>query len=473
MFAPAHTASAMSLPRRSGWVTLLIVLVAALVIVPRLLLYGSIQFPAPVGDEILFASVASYHCREGVFATPIFPLDASGEYKYIWHAIGQPALLSYLNPGCTNAGMFMALALIGVLTLAFAYFSLARTTGPVWALLFALAAFALQVKQGFRPETLAIPIVMLCEHFRWRLKHPAWVYGLLLLAWVHPTVFILQAVYSVLTSDRKQWLVVLNAWRVWVPVSVAALCLFVVIYPFRISELLGGLALQGQLFAERSDGELATYFLRSDFFPLFGLAFGLVYVLQALRHKALWLMMPLLWFYAFRVPPAYYNIVPLFVVLLQGLLLRAADPDHTPPQRERKVIAFATGLAGLLACVGLAQGNLRDIHSYLSHRSTLDQASTAYARLQATDVAACKVPPFFTLFLPSSFFKPSYEVEARQCAANAPAQQRVDIFPGTGAAQRQREPACTPWPSQNTGSLLDKVFRTDSGYSFTTCPIKN
>lgn len=453
---------------RRGLATLLIVLLAAVLIVPRLLIYGSIQFPAPVGDEILFASVASYHCREGVFATPLFPLDPSGEYRYIWHAIGQPALLSYLNPGCTNAGLFIALSLIVVLTLAIAYFSLARTAGATLSIMFVLAAFALQVKQGFRPETLAIPIVVLGEYCRLKLKHSAWAYCLLLLAWVHPTVFILQMVYSVLTSDKNQWRFTLAAWRVLVPVSVACLGLFVAAYPFPISELLGGLALQGQLFAKRTDGDLATYYLRSDFFPLFGVAFGLVYVLQAVRHKALLLMLPLLWFYAVRVPPAYYNVVPLFVAMLYGLLMRRSESDRAPTRLERKTLVGVSGFVGLLAGVGLAQGNVRDIHSYLRHQSTLDKATVAYQKLRSGGAGVCKVPPFFTLFLPSEFFKPSYQAEARECPGTADERQRVDLH--AGAAPSHRAPGCTPWPSQPADSPLGKLFRADSGYSFTACP---
>jgi hypothetical protein len=98
----------------------------AVLALARLLLYLGLQLPAPVGDGVLFASVAQYHCGTGRFETPIFPLDPTGAYRYIWHGIGWPWLLSLLNPTCTIEGSFLALSLVMVGTAAFSWCSPCR-----------------------------------------------------------------------------------------------------------------------------------------------------------------------------------------------------------------------------------------------------------------------------------------------------------------------------------------------------------
>ncbi|WP_288252806.1 hypothetical protein, partial [uncultured Hydrogenophaga sp.] len=99
-------------PRLLSWgAPLALVLILALALVSmRLWLFLALQLPAPVGDGVLFASVAQYHCGTGRFETPIFPLDPTGAYRYIWHGIGWPWLLSLLNPTCSIEGSFLSLS---------------------------------------------------------------------------------------------------------------------------------------------------------------------------------------------------------------------------------------------------------------------------------------------------------------------------------------------------------------------------
>lgn len=444
-----------------------VALLVGLAIIPRLLIYWSIQFPAPSGDAILFASVSSYHCREGVFLTPIFPLDPSGEYKYIWHAIGQPAVISLLNFDCSNAGLFIALTAVIVLTVAISFLLLASRVSFLLWMAFILALFALQVKQGFRPETLAIPVVLLLEHFRAKVQSSAWICFLLLLAWIHPTVFILHAAYSLCTMERAQWDTIVRTSKTWIPMSAGVTLALVALYPFKISELLNGIVLQGKLFSQRTDGSLFTYYIRSDFFPMFGLAFAGVYLMQVWRHKALILMAPMIWFYAVRVPPAYYNIVPLFVALLHGLLLQPRNTEQSAsrPGDTRQGAGVALGLVGILAWAGITQGNLRDLHSYSTYHATLSSSIARYRQLESEGATVCKVPPFFSLFLPSTFFAPSYDPGSRQCGANVGAQRSVDLVAGSLGA----EPNCVPWARGQEKNVLDSIYKTDSGYSFSEC----
>jgi hypothetical protein len=239
----------------------------ALLAVFRLGLYGFWQLPAPQGDGVLFASVAQYHCSNGQFGTPIFPLDPSGSYRYVWHGIGWPWLLSLLNPQCSISGGFMALTLVMLSTLGLVGWGFGGRH-RVGAFLLAVVVLALQAKLGFRPETLAIMLVLLAHALRSR-ADPWIAAGVLsLLAWVQPTVAVLAAAHAVLTLQGPEWRRLARGLPLGLPALVVMHALIVLAYPFPIADLMQGLGLQGRQFAQRDDGSLFVYFVRSDLFPL-------------------------------------------------------------------------------------------------------------------------------------------------------------------------------------------------------------
>ncbi|MGV3499172.1 MAG: hypothetical protein ACO1OR_10135 [Hydrogenophaga sp.] len=265
----------------------------ALLAVFRLGLYGFWQLPAPQGDGVLFASVAQYHCSNGQFGTPIFPLDPSGSYRYVWHGIGWPWLLSLLNPQCSISGGFMALTLVMLSTLGLVGWGFGGRH-RVGAFLLAVVVLALQAKLGFRPETLAIMLVLLAHALRSR-ADPWIAAGVLsLLAWVQPTVAVLAAAHAVLTLQGPEWRRLARGLPLGLPALVVMHALIVLAYPFPIADLMQGLGLQGRQFAQRDDGSLFVYFVRSDFFPLLGLAMCAALSLSAWRRPVLLLLLPAL-----------------------------------------------------------------------------------------------------------------------------------------------------------------------------------
>lgn len=455
--------------RASRW-RLPVVLGAALAIalvLARLLLYLGLQLPAPVGDGVLFASVAQYHCVTGRFETPIFPLDPTGAYRYIWHGIGWPWLLSLLNPTCSIEGSFLALSLVMIGSAVLAWWALARAQGPFVAAAFALVVFALQAKLMFRPEVLAIALVVAAEALRARGRLWSWAWLLSLLAWVQPTVFLIAAAHAALTLDRTGWLAL---WRDAIPGLGLALALHGAIaafYPFPLVDLLHGLSLQGQSFATRDDGSVFIYYLRSDFFPALGLAMLAAFGLAAWRKPALLLLLPLIVYFGLRVPPAFYNLVPLFVVLLMGLLRSEGAPARTSAHRHAlRVLALAAALGAL----GLAQSVARDgVGAWRQHASP-GEALASLQAAQAQTHRVCGVPPWFTLLLPANAFEPNHRPVLRTC----PAHGGVDLVSATALAshthatdcQRHAVTAVPPWLERKAGRL----FRSSTGYSLAVCP---
>jgi hypothetical protein len=427
-----------------------------------------------VGDRILFASVASYHCKEGSFATPVFPIDPSGHSRYIWHAIGQPALLSFFNYNCTNFGNYFALTLIVVFTFFVSCLFARKVAGFAGSAIFALIVFALQAKLAFRPETTAILVSLCAEHYRQRGVAAVWVQMALLLAWVQPTVFIIYGVYILCENSNRQWRGLREGYVSWLPVAILVNGVIAYFYPFDFADLIEGLVLNGRMQLERNDANLASignYYLRSDFFPLFGLAFFAVYAFRAHRNRRLLLMIPVVWYFGLRVPPSYYNIVPLFVVLVYGLMASEDSFEGAlVPCQPGSVASMATvGFAGVLGFLGVLQGDLRDVNSFVRYRSTFDRSFELYQAIEKEGAIPCKVPSFFTLFLPSSFFYPSYEAKSKLCDSKVSGHKRVDIFAASGTGGMLPGSTCKPWPLDRGANYLSAAFKSDSGYSFFVC----
>lgn len=432
----------------------------------RIWLNVGFALPAPSGDSILFASVARYHCASGRFETPIFPLDPTGAFRYVWHGIGQPALLSWLSPECSVRGGYAALSLLLLATSALVLRVLVPTRGWWVGLAMALVVYALQSKQGFRPETSALLLVLACEWLRHRGSAPGWAAAAGLLPWFHPTAFLLYGAWWLLTSSRVEFSGLrLQAGRMMAATVAVQLALFMV-YPFPLVDLLQGLSLQGHAFAQRIDGDVFTYWIRSDFYPLFGLVFAWAYAMCLVRKPALILMLPLLWFYGFRVPPAYYNLVPQFGAMLLWLWWPGApSPARWYPHARSALL----GVCVLLAVTGLAQSVVRDGVSLVRYGSTLEVAAGQLAEVRASGLVPCRVPRWFTLMAEAETFEASHQPILKACrSAENPA--RVDLVPPLELRQRPDRDLCKPWPQDHPVPVLGRLFQSDSGYGFLLCP---
>lgn len=470
---PSGASAPRAVPGAWRWPVLLCAALATVLVAARLWLGLRLQLPAPVGDGVLFASVAQYHCATGRFETPIFPLDPTGAYRYIWHGIAWPWLLSLLNPTCSIEGSFLALSLVMLATVALAWWALARSQGRLVAAAFALTVFALQAKLAFRPEVLAIALVLVAEAWRARGWLWCWVWPLSLLAWVQPTVLLVAAAHAALTLQRADWR---TLWRDALPGLGLALALHGTVaafYPFPLADLLLGLSLQGQGFAARNDGGLFTYYLRSDFFPALGLAMLAAFALAAWRRPVLLLMLPLIAYFGLRVPPAFYNLVPLFVALLMGLLRDGDSPALTAPTRStapRRHVLAVLALAASLAALGLVQSVARDGLGAWRQNTPADQALALLHAQQAQGQRVCGVPPWFTLLLPASAFEPAHAVRLRGC----PVHGGIDLVADTALARHPRAADCqrgatAALPGWLEGSM-GRLFRSSTGYAVAVCP---
>ena len=389
--------------------------------------------------------------------SPLFPIDPTGAARYVWHGIGHPWLISILNIGCSNFGQFFALILIMTTTLLFAFVGTRKLMGLQGSLFFSVTVFALQAKLGFRPETTVILLVIAAENFKPRTLF-LWLLFFTLIAWVQPTSFIIYATYSILTIRQPA----LRAPPAAIFSSISAVFLINIAicftYPFPMRDLIRGIWLNSGGYSinlSESPNYWFYGYIRLDSFPLFGFIFMMVFVVEVFRNPLLIFISPLLWFFGFRLSNHYYNLVPIFIVLIRANF-------------SNKVEVITPVLKGMVLAVslfGLAHRNIRDIVSYANYGSTLEEAEQEFAKGDWGDNQICEVPGFFTIFLPSSFFRLDKIGVPAACDEKAYL-KRIYIV----SSKRQKLYSdCLPLSKKLNSVPLGSVLRADTGYSFAVC----
>src|SRR5262249_41518867 len=143
------------------WVLPLVICAAVLL---QLVINAGWLIPAPDGDSALFLAVSANYCQTGFFGSTAFDIDPSGQSRMVWHGFVSPLLYGAINPRCEPAVFYVTFWVIKVLSLAGVWLLGRARNLPHLSrhglILFALAA---QTYIGFRPETLAIFLIIAAE----------------------------------------------------------------------------------------------------------------------------------------------------------------------------------------------------------------------------------------------------------------------------------------------------------------------
>ncbi|HSX93458.1 MAG TPA: hypothetical protein VLG41_11085, partial [Hydrogenophaga sp.] len=167
----------------------------------------------------------------------------------------------------------------------------------------------------------------------------------------------------------------------------------------------------------------------------------------------------------------FYNLVPLFVTLVMGLLTGLPRGEGAPARTSAHGHALMVlTLTAALGALGLVQSVARDgVGAWRQHASPEEALASLHAA-QAHAQQVCGVPPWFTLLLPADAFEPHHRPALRTC----PAQGGVDLVTVTALANHARATECRrgavnalpPW-LESTGGRL---FRSGTGYGLVVCP---
>jgi hypothetical protein len=461
----------------------ILVLGALALLITRLVIFVAWQYPAPVADSPLFLSVSHYHCTDGIYRTPIFPMD-SELARYTWHGILQPALISLLSPNCSMQGHYVALTLLILATLILTV-HMARSLGLKWLIIpFAVTIFALQAKQGFRPEVTSIFLALLTEHLITK-KSKFFLAPLAAMAWTQPIGFVVYAIYIALFQDKAFYQRLVKDFGTHVLVAVSVNVAFLLTYPFPMHDHLQGMLLQGAKASVNSSEDwpkrLINYAVVSHFFPAFGVSLLACIAYLMRQRMRLALIFPVIYYFWFRKPEMVYNAMPLFVAAfyqVAHMSFMATESAKSAAQGAEQKATSRFTLAGgglvicisLLAMLGLAQGVARDIASIKNFGASIESSQAIYTKWKSEGRVVCAVPMFFTQFIPFDEFEKSYGSVLKECVQaihGGSTAQLYDTWSNSGHAHT--EPNCVSSHEKLGNSLLGKVFKSDSGYSFSTC----
>ena len=366
----------------------------------------------------------------------------------IWHGFVSPMVFGALNPGCSASWFYLVLWGIKALT-AVGILTLARRRGYSPVVTCGLAAFALIAQSviAFRPETPAILFIVAAE-LAFEFDRPI-ALGLVMgtLLCTQPTVAGMHGL--VLLIARFKWL-----WdrKSWIGAGYAsAVLLLLMWYPYSLSDLIGGIALQAKLLMGRNEGGLLWYYVLNSFLPLWSALLLAAWWLAILENRFFIALAPALWFFGPRLPPTYYNLVPICFVLMVLACTwssrRAAD---------------VLGAASLLvAALGLTLLTTRDVLTVARYGDTFEATRRSVGRLAADGATFGALPYFIALTNPALRVTdpnaPSGAGPARDGAVSAYAVNGLPTSPCGGD-----QPV-----SLGIGPL--KLFNTNSGWMIYVC----
>jgi hypothetical protein len=434
-----------------------------LMVAVRSILAIRFELPAPVGDGIAFLAPSIFKCRTGFLGSPLTAVGSpnpDGLFPLIWHGYLSPAIYALMNPGCSLRG-FYAVHVLVLLFTAYTCIVIGRVAGLTRLSSVALAAlaFALQAKVQFRPESLAILEVLWLEWAAMTDRRPAFGALLAALAWTQPTIAVIYAIYAVLarpealpsTFGRGALAFMLGAGVLGV------------LYPFPLSDLVGGVAHQARTLVSKNDGEVVRYYLWSNLAPGWGLLLGVVFVAHASKHRRLILLLPVLYWFGFRSPTTVYNLYPIGVALCLGAL-REVGPW------TRAGIATAALVVGI---VGQLQMDLRDALTVARYGDTLAQSREVLLRtLQDGEAQIGRLPAIAIAIAPEISIVGALNLGAQPRARtyNAEASRIVEF----GMRSGRSDTTCANARSQGESSdqLLVagiRVFNSQSGWGLEEC----
>jgi len=421
------------------------------VLASRLVIESNWLLPSPVGDGVLFLTASVNYCRSNFLGTDAFAIDPSGHSRMVWHGFVSPMLFGVLIPRCNTSGFFICLWLLRALTAAgILFLARLRNYSSLTAIGLAVFALAAQYQTGFRPETLAILLIVLAEivlEFDQYVLLGA-VMGTLLCT--QPTVAVLHGLVMLVTRFELR-----KHWRRIAVGYVVAVFLLVALYPFPVRDLISGIFLQAKILVNRADGNLVSYYLLSPSLPAWGLLLFAACLFAGLRKPMLIVMLPVLWFFGPRVPPTSYNLVPTCLILL---IIACA----WWPSRVANLLGAGSLIVGAL---GLALMSMRDVLTISTYgdtyRTTRDAVNQMAARGEIIDTA----PPFLALTNPSMHFTDPNFVRA---ATTTSSTTIVNLYAVNGRPNTPC-PEDSPSPSVSLSVSNIALFNSNSGWMVYVC----
>jgi hypothetical protein len=386
----------------------------------------------------------------------------------------QPFLISFLSYECSIQSFYFAICLLIISTLFLVFFLKIKSYEKKFIWIFAIIIFSLQVKQGFRPEIISIFLILLIEYFFLR-KNYLFTLPLVFLAWSHPAAFLIEIIFLSLRIDKELFIIFLkNLSKIFFTIILANI-LIAYLYPFNIYDHINILIKHANIFNTKISADFYTYFIisytyfiRSDFFPLFGVSFFFILVfLFYLNKKFLLLSLPI-YYFGTRFPEAYYNLIPLYISIIYHINYILSEKLNYKKLLLLNLFKYYLLFVFSMSIIGLSQGLARDLFSKLNFNSSLQSTKKIYNDLIAQNNEVCEVPVFFTLFLNfDELVEKNYKL-SKNCNNNKKNILNIYAVNGLNLNELKNNHCILSHKSNNILSFINP-FKSESGYSVYIC----
>ena len=367
-----------------------VLLVASLAVAFLVRLYFATRLlPAPIADSASHLEPIYNYCSSGKLVSYLVPYDPTGAFRFIWHGPLPPILYRLLDNGCSLHSVYELRAAF-FLIIPLALLILVRRgqlSNGAW---FSVSVFCLAAGDqiGFRPEHICIVFVVLACVARSvgqiALEGVCW--GFLFLASpVSGLLYgILRALSSVVANPKEIPREILR----FVLGALPAIAIVFSLYPYSVADWLAGMKMQTSIISSGSEGDVFTYFVRSDFLPLWGISLCILVVALIVSRGYAGLIylafLPFVWYFGLRRPTTSYNLLTTAVILF---LL-----GYPSMSRRWRIVASAALLVpGLL---GIAEQSARDGLSLAIYPDSFDRTRSTIASLIANGDKIVSAPTF-------------------------------------------------------------------------------
>ncbi len=287
---------------------------------------------------------------------------------------------------------------------------------------------------------------------------------------MQPTIFIINTVFINITLEPKVFFKELIKLKTLL-LLLAVNCFIMMTYPYPIIDLIEGLLLQGSHLSSRNDGDFFTYYIRSDFLPLFGATFVLYFYLALKRTLTFALLLPFIYFYGLKAPPTFYNLLPLYIAIILYLISNESLFTNTTNKTNKFTIQLKSFFwTALLALTGFLQGISRDIYSLIVFDTNPYTVGNDIENLKKSGYTVCTIPGYTTAVFPKLKYAVDVNPTLEDCALKIDPDKRVDIIQISGSGNRNIDANCkrTEW-SNTINPDIPTIFNTESGYTYKRC----
>jgi hypothetical protein len=278
-------------------------------------------------------------------------------------------------------------------------------------------------------------------------------------------VFLIEIIFITLRLNKVLFFIFLKNFRKIFFIIILVNLLIVYLYPFNVYEHINFLIKHTHFLNTKISSDFYTYYIRSDFFPLFGFSFFFILVFLFYLSKRFILLCFPIYYFGIRFPETYYNLVPLYISIIYYINYILSE-KFNKKSLLLNIFKYYLFLVFFISIIGLSQGLLRDLVSKLNYNSSLVSTKKIYNDLIADNNEVCEIPSFFTLFLNFDELEENF-IPNKKCNKNKT--KIVNIYPVNGYSLNKLKNKNCLLSHKNNNIFFINPFKSESGYSVYIC----